>query len=146
VKSVELVDHCGNNRDFKNRGKGPRNSTTQSARTKGRKEQCVKREFHHIGIPVGQKTPDMVYYESIKCWATDPDATQGRIEYIFFENGTPITEPVLSQPHVAFRVDNLEEGIQDRQCVLGPIKLPEGVEVAFFYVDGCLTEYHQVIQ
>ena len=31
------------------------------------------REFHHIGIPVGEKTPDMVYYESIKCWATDPD-------------------------------------------------------------------------
>ena len=25
-------------------------------------------------------------------------------------------------------------------------KLPEGVEVAFFYVDGCLTEFHQVIQ
>ena len=33
------------------------------------------RQFHHIGIPVGEKTPDMVYYESIKCWATDPDST-----------------------------------------------------------------------
>ena len=67
------------------------------------------REFHHIGIPVGEKQPGMVYYESISCWATDPDSTQGRIEYIFFEADTPITEPVLSTPHVAFRVDNLAE-------------------------------------
>ena len=103
------------------------------------------REFHHIGIPVGQKKPEMVYYPSIKCWATDPDSTPGRIEHIFFEAGTPITEPVLSEPHVAFRVDNLDEEIKGKECVLGPIKLPEGVEVAFFYVDGCLTEYHQVI-
>lgn len=104
------------------------------------------REFHHIGIPVGEKTPDMVYYQSIKCWATDPESTAGRIEYIFFEEGTTITEPVLSQPHVAFRVDNLAEQIKDKTCVLGPIKLPEGVEVAFFYVNGCLTEYHQVLE
>jgi len=53
---------------------------------------------------------------------------------------------VLSEPHVAFRVDNLAEQIKDKDCVLGPIKLPEGVEVAFFYVDGCLTEYHQLIE
>lgn len=103
------------------------------------------REFHHIGIPVAEKTPEMVYYESIKCWATDPDATAGRIEYIFFEAGTSITEPVLSTPHVAFRVDNLDAELEGKDCVVGPIKLPEGVEVAFFYVDGCLTEYHQVI-
>jgi hypothetical protein len=104
------------------------------------------RKFHHIGIPMGEKTPEMVYYPSIKCWATDPDATPGRIEYIFFEPETTITEPVLSQPHVAFRVDDLAAEIQDKECVLGPIKLPEGVEVAFFYVDGCLTEFHQVIE
>ena len=104
------------------------------------------RKFHHIGIPMGEKTPEMVYYPSIKCWATDPDATPGRIEYIFFEPETTITEPVLSQPHVAFRVDDLASESRDKDCVLGPIKLPEGVEVAFFYVDGCLTEYHQVIE
>ena len=50
------------------------------------------REFHHIGIPVEEKTPEMVYYQSIKCWASDPDATPGRIEYIFFEPDTSITE------------------------------------------------------
>ncbi len=103
------------------------------------------REFHHIGIPISEKKPEMVYYPSIKCWATDPDATAGRIEYIYFEPGTTITEPVVSTPHVAFRVGNLQEEIKDKDCVFGPIKLPEGVEVAFFYVDGCLTEYHQVI-
>jgi predicted enzyme related to lactoylglutathione lyase len=104
------------------------------------------RQFHHIGIPVQEKTSDMVFYESIKCWATDPDATPGRIEYIFFEEDTTIAEPVLSTPHVAFRVDDLDEELKGKECAFGPIKLPEGVEVAFFYVDGCLTEFHQVIE
>jgi hypothetical protein len=110
-----------------------------------RKGQAM-RQFHHIGIPINEKTPEMVYYESIKCWATDPDSTPGRIEYIYFEPETTMTEPVLSNPHVAFRVDDLETELQDRVCVIGPIKLPEGVEVAFFYVDGCLTEFHQLIE
>ncbi len=104
------------------------------------------RVFHHIGIPVTEKTPEMVYYASIKCWATDPDATPGRVEYIFFEPDTTITEPVLSNSHVAFRVDDLAEELQGKDLVFGPVKLPEGVEVAFFYVDGCLTEYHQLIE
>jgi hypothetical protein len=104
------------------------------------------RQFHHIGIPINEKKPDMVYYESIKCWASDPDTTPGRIEYIYFEPETTMTEPVVSTPHVAFRVDDLEAELKDKDCVVGPIKLPEGVEVAFFYVDGCLTEFHQLVE
>jgi hypothetical protein len=103
------------------------------------------REYHHIGIPIGEKTPEMVYFESIKCWATNPESTPNRIQYVFFEPDTPVTEPVLSQPHVAFRVDNLDEEIQGKDCVFGPVKLPEGVAVAFLYLDGCLTEYTQLI-
>ena len=57
-----------------------------------------------------------------------------------------MTEPVLSNPHVAFRVDDLESELKGKDCVIGPISLPEGVEVAFFYVDGCLTEFHQLIE
>jgi hypothetical protein len=103
------------------------------------------RQFNHIGIPVPEKKPDMMYFESIKCWATDPEKTHGRVEYLYFEPESPVTEPVLSEPHVAFRVENLEEEIQGKDCVVGPMELPEGVKLAFFYVDGCLTEYHQLV-
>lgn len=109
-----------------------------------RKEPAV-REFHHIGLPIDEKKPDMSYFESIKCWATDPETTPGRLEYLFFEPETIITEPVLSKPHVAFRVDDLDEEIKGKDCVVGPMTLPEGVKIAFFYVDGCLTEYHQIV-
>jgi len=103
------------------------------------------REFHHLGIPVKEKMPDMGYFGSLKCWATDPEATHGRVEYLFFEEGSPVTEPVLSESHVAFRVDDLDKEIAGKECVFGPMALPEGVKIAFFYVDGCLTEYHQVL-
>jgi len=103
------------------------------------------REFHHLGIPVPEKKPDMMYFESIKCWATDPDKTHGRVEYLYFEPDSPMTEPVLSESHVAFRVDDLDAEIQGKECVAGPTALPEGIKIAFFYVDGCLTEYHQLM-
>ena len=103
------------------------------------------REFHHIGIPVAEKKPDMVYFESLKCWATDPESTPGQVEYLFFEPDSPVTEPVLSKTHVAFRVDDLDEEVRGKECVVGPMALPEGIKIAFFFVDGCLTEYHQVL-
>ena len=110
----------------------------------GEKEPAV-RQFHHLGIPVDAKMPDMGRFASIKCWATNPDVTHGRVEYLFFEPGSPITEPVLSEPHVAFRVDDLDKEIVGKKCVVGPMTLPEGIKLAFFYVDGCLTEYHQIL-
>ncbi len=103
------------------------------------------REFHHIGIPVAEKTSEMGYFESIKCWATDPTATAGGVEYLYFEPDSPMTEPVLSKTHVAFRVDDLDAEIAGKDCVVGPMTLPEGIKIAFFYVDGCLTEYHQLL-
>lgn len=103
------------------------------------------RQFHHLGIPVPEKKPDMGYFESIKCWATDPEKTHGKVEYLHFEPDSPMTEPVLSEPHVAFRVDDLDAEIAGKDCVYGPTTLPEGVKLAFFYVDGCLTEYHQIL-
>ncbi len=103
------------------------------------------REYHHIGIPVPEKMPEMGYFESIKCWATDPTTTPGGVEYLYFERDSPMTEPVLSKTHVAFRVDDLDAEIAGKDCVYGPAALPEGVKLAFFYVDGCLTEYHEVL-
>ena len=101
--------------------------------------------FHHIGVPVSAKRPDMGYFASIKCWATNPDTTPGRVEYLYFEPGSSMAEPVLSVPHLAYRVDDLDKELKGKKCVVGPMTLPEGVKIAFFYVDGCLTEYHQVM-
>jgi hypothetical protein len=103
------------------------------------------RQFHHLGIPVSEKMPGMGRFDSIKCWATNPDETHGRVEYLYFEADSPMTGPVLTEPHVAFRVDNLDKEIAGKKCVVGPMTLPEGVKLAFFYVDGCLTEYHEVL-
>jgi len=103
------------------------------------------RKFHHLGIPVKEKMPDMGYFASIKCWGTDPEATHGRVEYLFFEEGSPMAEAVMTDSHVAFVVDDLDKEIAGKECVYGPTELPEGVKIAFFYVDGCLTEYCQML-
>ncbi len=124
---------------------GAAGTIVPNARTFVILKELLVREFHHIGIPVPEKTPEMGCFESIKCWATDPENTPGRVEYIYFEPKSPMTEPVLSETHVAFRVDDLDEEIKDKECVVGPMTLPEGVKIAFFYRDGCLTEFHQIL-
>ena len=101
------------------------------------------RKFNHLGIPVKEKMPEMNYFESLKCWATDPETTHGRVEYLYFEPDSPITKPVQTDSHVAFIVEDLDKEIEGKECVFGPMTLPEGIKLAFFYVDGLLTEYCQ---
>ena len=102
------------------------------------------RKLHHIGIPVREKQPEMMYFEPIKCWGSDPDKTPGRVEYLYFEPGSPITEPVLSVPHLAYRVDDFKKEIKDKKCVVGPMEVVPGLWIAFFWRGGILVEYHQV--
>jgi len=101
-------------------------------------------KLHHIGVPVKEKMPDMMNFEPIKCWATDPETTPGRVEYLFFDPDSPITEPVTSVPHLAYRVDNFQEAIQGKQCVVGPMEVVPGLWIGFFWEDGNLVEYHEV--
>jgi glyoxylase I family protein len=100
--------------------------------------------LHHIGVPIKDKRPDMMNFEPIKCWGTDPDTTPGRVEYLYFEPGSPITEPVLSVPHLAYRVDDFHKEIQGKELVVGPIEVVPGLWIGFFWENGILVEYHQV--
>lgn len=99
---------------------------------------------HHIGVPIKEKLPGMMYFDPIKCWATDPETTPGRTEYLFFEPGSPIGEPVLSTPHLAYRVDDFKQAIQGKTCVVGPMEVVPGLWIGFFWENGILVEYHEV--
>ena len=43
----------------------------------------------HIGIPVTNKKPGMVYNEDMKLWMSNPEDYDYVIEYLKFEEGTP---------------------------------------------------------
>ncbi len=65
-------------------------------------------EYMHIGIPVLNRKEGMVYNEAMKFWVSNVDDYDFKIEYLKFEEGTPFPEILSKQPHVAYRVDDLD--------------------------------------
>lgn len=99
------------------------------------------RLFQHVGIPTTEKQPGEVYVAETKVWVTSPDDHPYHIEYLRFEPDSPVTGPVRDLPHMAFRVDNLDEAIQGENVVLGPFEAAPGLRVVFIHKDGAVFEF-----
>ena len=80
-------------------------------------------EYMHIGIPITNKKPGMVYNEGAKFWVSNVDDYDYKIEYLKFEEGTPFPEEIHRNPHVAYRVDDLQKYInfQKKKNVMLPL-------------------------
>jgi hypothetical protein len=99
-------------------------------------------EYMHLGIPVLNKKPGMVYNEWGKFWVNEcVDAYDFKIEYLKFEEGTRFPELLSKQFHVAYRVDDMEPYLaQVSQIVFGPEVLSDTARLAFVIMDDALIE------
>ena len=70
--------------------------------------------YMHIGIPVTNKKPGMVYNEGARFWVSSVDDYDYKIEYLKFEEGTPFPEVLHRNPHVAYKVDDPWPGLLAR--------------------------------
>ena len=102
-------------------------------------------EYMHIGIPVTNRKPGMVYNEGAKVWFSNVDDYDYKIEYLKFEEGTPFPEEIHRNPHVAYKVDDLEHYIADADSVIcGPMAANDkGDRLAFVWKDGAILELYQ---
>ena len=102
-------------------------------------------EYMHIGIPVLNKKPNMVYNEWRKFWANERvDAYDYKIEYLKFEEGTRFPESLSKQPHVAYKVDDMDPYIaQAQQVIFGPEALSDTVRLAFVIQDDAIIELYE---
>ena len=75
-------------------------------------------EYMHIGIPVTNRKPNMIYNAEAKFWVSCVDDYDYKIEYLKFEEGTPFPEDIHRNPHVAYKVDDMEPYIWQAQRVI----------------------------
>ena len=99
------------------------------------------RHFHHLGLPTDEKQPGETYVPATKVWVTDPLKHKYRVEFLRFEPDSPVQGVVRNLPHVAFRVDNLDEAIAGEKVVLGPFEALPGLTVVFVERDGAVFEF-----
>lgn len=100
-------------------------------------------EYMHIGIPITNRKPGMVYQEGAKFWVSQVD--DYKIEYLKFEEGTPFPEVLHRIPHVAYRADDLQKYMDDADSVIcGPMDANDkGDKLAFVWKDGAILELYQ---
>lgn len=86
--------------------------------------------FHHMGVPTDIPRPGEQYLEKLKMYVSGFETSPYGIEWMRFEQDSPVSELVKTVPHLAFEVDDLEIALEGKK-LMGEISSPsEGVRVA----------------
>ncbi len=100
-------------------------------------------QYHHIGIPTQVSRQDEEYLADYKMYVSGFDDSPFGVEWMRFEDDSPLPDLVKSVPHVAFEVPDLAAAIAGRQILIAPNSPSEGVTVAFLVEDGAPIEFLQ---
>lgn len=102
----------------------------------------MKLEFDHVGIVTNEKKEKESYVEATKVWVTNPKEHPFNVEWLRFEDDTPVEGPVRNQCHVAYRVDSIEEVSAGLKVLIEPFNAGENLRVGFFQSDdGAVIEF-----
>ena len=96
--------------------------------------------FHHIGIPTNKSMPDERYIESLKMYVTGFDTSSYGIEWMRFEEDSPISELIKTVPHIAFEVDDIDEALQGKEVITEAYTISDGIKVAMIVDNGAPIE------
>lgn len=100
--------------------------------------------FHHIGIPTTKQHDGETHLEDAKLFVTDPTASENNIEWLRFEEGSPLPEVLQTTAHVAYVVEDLDAALEGKPILLDPFEPMEGVRVAFILEDEAPVEFMQL--
>lgn len=97
--------------------------------------------FHHIGIPTAQIKPGERYIDKYKFYVSGFETSEYGIEWMRFDEDSPVSEIIRTTPHIAFQVDNLDSAVYGKKLI-GEITSPsEGVRVAMIIENGAPVEF-----
>ena len=102
----------------------------------------VKYEFHHLGIPLQDEKFEGIFSEKAGMYTTD-NPGKFRIQWHRFTHDSPLHPLLKTIPHVAFKVDNLEQAIAGEEVILGPYEPIDDYFVAVINDAGAPVELIQ---
>jgi hypothetical protein len=106
--------------------------------------QFARARFDHVGVVTDEPKPDESWVEATRVWVTSPRAHPYNVEWLRFEPDSPVTGPLRTQPHVAYRVDDVHEAVKGHEVLLEPFDVGGGfLTVAFVDVGGAIVEFMQ---
>ena len=104
----------------------------------------MKREYHHLGIPTTEVREGEEYLEAYGLYVSGFEASEFGIEWMRFDPDSPLPHLVKTVPHIAFRVDDLDEAIAGREILIAPNSPSTGTRVAFIVENGAPVEFIEI--
>jgi len=98
------------------------------------------RELHHIGIPTTEVKPNEVYMADAKLYITEIDDSPNKVEWLRFEEGSPMPELLRRSPHIAYVVPSIEQAMAGQEVLLPPFSPKEGMTCGFIIEEGLPIE------
>ena len=106
--------------------------------------QLDRSRFDHVGIVTEKPQEGESWVESTRVWVTSPRAHPSNIEWLRYEPDSPVTGPLRSEPHVAYRVNDVHEAVRGHKVLLEPFDVGNGfATVAFVEIDDVVVEFMQ---
>ena len=99
-------------------------------------------KYHHLGIPTSTKMPNERYLDQFKFYISGFTESPFGIEWMRFENDSPMHELIKTIPHLAFEVENLDHELEIHQFELlaKPNSPMDDVRVAMIKHNGAPIE------
>jgi len=96
--------------------------------------------FHHLGIPTKTPRPGERYLPGLKMYVSGFEASPYGIQWMRFDADAPHPELVMTMPHIAFEVDDLEAALEGKEILTPPNSPGEGITVAMIVDNGAPVE------
>jgi hypothetical protein len=101
------------------------------------------RELHHFGIPTAIERENETYLEGGKLFVTDAAASPNKIEWLRFEEDSPMPELLKTASHIAYKVQDIQKEMEGKPILLEPFSPMPGLTVAFIIEEGLPIELMQ---
>ena len=98
-------------------------------------------KYHHIGIPTRKIQMNETYLEKYKLFCTEHTSNPYGIQWMRYEEDSPLPDIVKKIPHIAFEVENLYEALKGKRVIIEPNSPSENVLVAFIEENGAPVEF-----
>jgi hypothetical protein len=100
--------------------------------------------YHHLGIPTTHARGGERHLPEYGMHVSGYETSPFGIEWMRFDDDSPLPELVRTVPHVAFEVDDLEAALEGREILIPPNSPSPGVRVAFIVDDGAPVELLEI--
>jgi hypothetical protein len=100
--------------------------------------------FDHIGLVTDEPKPGERWVEATRVWVTSPRADPYNVEWVRFEPDSPVTGPLRTEPHLAYRVPDVAAAIAGHEVLAEPFDVGNGfLTAAFVLSGGAVVEFMQ---